>query len=309
MSPKVTIVITTKDRPQWVQRAVESALAQTEKDIEVIVVDDGSRQPVGVDSDDPRLRVERLETSRGPNGARNRGIELARGEWTTFLDDDDVILPPYIANALAGVRASVLPPPIAVMSPGRAVDPDGREITTRGHMPPLPRGAGRYVNRAGHKGRGFGGTLFVPTAVFREVGGFDERLHAWESHDMLLMLDPVCSVDVIDEIGYLHTDHGGSRQSKNLIANATALEVLVDKHAEALGKNPALRADYCATSGGYFLKAGRWGPAVRMTSRALVMGRFRPKLIRLWIAALLGPGFLWIVRKLRGRGPRLRSGV
>jgi glycosyltransferase involved in cell wall biosynthesis len=297
--PKVSIIIATKDRPEWVGRAVQSALSQTEPAIEVIVVDDGSREPLTLPIQDQRVRIERLERSGGPNAARNRGIGVARGEYVTFLDDDDVILPDYVADSLAGIRASTLPPPVAIMSPAQAVDPQGRKITVRGHNPPLPRGESRYVLRAGHRGRGFGNTLFIPTDVLRDIGGLDERLFAWETHDMLLQLDPVCSVDVIPTIGYHHTDHGGARQSKNVLDNGLALRLLVDKHAETFAKNRPMRADYMATAGAYLLKGGRWGDAVRATSRAVVIGRFRPKLIGLWLAALAGPRALALWRRIR----------
>jgi hypothetical protein len=300
--PLVTIVVTSHDRPkQWIERAVQSALEQTVQDIEIVVVDDGSVEPVVIDVTDPRVRVDRLDHSRGPNGARNRGIELARGRWTTFLDDDDRIHPHHVESLLAGARSSDLPPPVAAMGPVEAVDQSGRRIEIRGHMPPLPRGAGRYVVRNGHRGRGFSGTLLVPTEVLRAVGGFDERFRAWESHDMILQLDPVCSVEVIDTIGYQHTEHGGERRSKDVLGNALALELLLSKHEKAFERNPARQARYLSVCGGYFLRAGRWGTAIKMTTRAVIIGRFQPRLVGVWLATLAGPVSVrlarWIPRK------------
>lgn len=88
----VSVVIPTHGRPDLVGRAVQSCLAQTLRDIEVLVILDGPDKGT-VDAlaqiRDPRLRVEVLEKNQGPSAARNRGVELAGGEWVAFLDDDD----------------------------------------------------------------------------------------------------------------------------------------------------------------------------------------------------------------------------
>lgn len=96
MEPLVSAVIPTRNRPQLVKRAVQSVLAQTLKEIEVIVVIDGPDEPTSValqEIDDFRLRVIELSTSRGGSGARNAGVIEAKGEWIAFLDDDDQWLP------------------------------------------------------------------------------------------------------------------------------------------------------------------------------------------------------------------------
>jgi glycosyltransferase involved in cell wall biosynthesis len=91
MNPKVSVVIPTYDRAAKVQRAVESVLAQTMKDIEVVVVDDGSSDNTAeVLSTAFRDRIRYLvQTNQGASVARNRGVEEAHGEWIAFLDSDD----------------------------------------------------------------------------------------------------------------------------------------------------------------------------------------------------------------------------
>ena len=94
----VSAVIPTRGRPELLRRAVRSALAQTLRDIEVVVVIDGP-DPVthGVLQElaqqDSRLRVLALPSSVGGSDARNRGVDAAAGEWIAFLDDDDEWLP------------------------------------------------------------------------------------------------------------------------------------------------------------------------------------------------------------------------
>jgi len=96
MPPQVTAVITTHDRPLCAQEALASLHAETYRDVEIVVVDDGgefSRHlPPNVS-----LRIVR-GTNLGVGRARNLGLAAARGEFVIFLDDDDVALPHRIAT-------------------------------------------------------------------------------------------------------------------------------------------------------------------------------------------------------------------
>jgi glycosyltransferase involved in cell wall biosynthesis len=92
----VSAVIPTYNRPQLVQRAVRSALAQDYAELEVIVVVDGpdiETEKVLEDILDTRLRVIVLPRPVGAAEARNLGVAAARGDWIAFLDDDDEWLP------------------------------------------------------------------------------------------------------------------------------------------------------------------------------------------------------------------------
>lgn len=92
MSPRVSVVIPTYNRVGIVPRAIESVLAQTVTDLEVIVVDDGSSDDTGkalAKTFGDRIRYF-AQVNQGASVARNRGIEEARGEWIAFLDSDDL---------------------------------------------------------------------------------------------------------------------------------------------------------------------------------------------------------------------------
>jgi glycosyltransferase involved in cell wall biosynthesis len=96
------VIVPTRDRPKGLRRAVESVLAQTVQDLEVIVVDDGSLVPATVPSDS-RIRLLRTERNRGPAGARNLGLRTAAGRFVCFLDDDDMWLPSTLDVARQGL--------------------------------------------------------------------------------------------------------------------------------------------------------------------------------------------------------------
>jgi len=98
---KVSVIIPTYNRSKFVVKAVESALNQSFKDLEVIVVDDGS-------TDDTRQTLERYQDrvrylyqkNAGVSAARNAGVTLAMGEWMAFLDSDDEWSDRYLAEQM-----------------------------------------------------------------------------------------------------------------------------------------------------------------------------------------------------------------
>jgi glycosyltransferase involved in cell wall biosynthesis len=99
----VSIIIPTYKRAAEMRLAAESALAQTHKDIEVLVVADGPdpEARAAVEGMDPRLRYIELPVNSGPAEARNVGVRASRGEWLAFLDDDDTMMPEKIAREFA----------------------------------------------------------------------------------------------------------------------------------------------------------------------------------------------------------------
>ena len=97
----ISIIMLTYNREALVSRAIESILAQTYRDFEFLIVDNGSSDKSGEIADtyaarDPRVRV--IHRERGSIGAgRNTGLDAARGEYITFIDDDDWVEPDFLA--------------------------------------------------------------------------------------------------------------------------------------------------------------------------------------------------------------------
>ena len=88
---KVTVVIPVYNGGRYLRESIDSVLAQTFHDYEIVCVDDGSTDdsPVLLQEYGARLRVVRQENS-GQSAARNVGVKLARGEYIALLDQDDV---------------------------------------------------------------------------------------------------------------------------------------------------------------------------------------------------------------------------
>jgi len=99
MAPFFSVIIPVYNRAAALKDALESVLAQTCQDFEILVVDDGSTDnPKAVVEAlaDPRLRLI-AQANAGGGAARNTGIDNARGRFTAFLDSDDVFLPHHLA--------------------------------------------------------------------------------------------------------------------------------------------------------------------------------------------------------------------
>ncbi len=97
--PLVSVIIPTFNRAEFVVKAVQSVLDQTMGDFEIIVADDGSSDDTGERAalfKDPRIRYHWFPHKGFPAYPRNRGIELAKGEYVAFLDSDDTWLPNHL---------------------------------------------------------------------------------------------------------------------------------------------------------------------------------------------------------------------
>jgi len=94
----ISIIITTYNRKQFIGRAISTVIAQTYPNKEIIVVDDCSDDdPVDIIKEfDFPIRYSRQKLNSGVSAARNKGIEIAQGEYIAFLDDDDL----WVANKL-----------------------------------------------------------------------------------------------------------------------------------------------------------------------------------------------------------------
>jgi glycosyltransferase involved in cell wall biosynthesis len=96
---RVTVVIATYNRAYILREALESVLAQTFRDFEVVVADDGSTDDTPElirGFQDPRIRYLRHEQNRGCSAAYNSGIAAASGDLIGFLDSDDIWKPTYL---------------------------------------------------------------------------------------------------------------------------------------------------------------------------------------------------------------------
>ncbi|MFN0265209.1 glycosyltransferase family 2 protein [Tepidamorphus sp. 3E244] len=112
-APTVSIIISAYNRPQVVSYAIRSVLANTFEDFELIVIGDGCNAETE-DAirafDDPRIHFENLPENSGHQSTpHNRGLELARGEFVLFLNQDDLYFPDHIGARIDFMRTTGAP--------------------------------------------------------------------------------------------------------------------------------------------------------------------------------------------------------
>ena len=187
----VTVVIPTAGRPRLAVRAVESALAQTVHDLEVMVVLDGPDRATATAIgaiDDPRLRQLQRPRRGGPGAARNSGVRAASTRWIAFLDDDDLWIPDKLALQLAAAEASGLAHPI-VSGKVRVSDGPGATRVWPRRLPRAREPLGDYllVRRSLFWGEGLvhTSTLLAERELFDELP-FREDIVRHEDMDWLL---------------------------------------------------------------------------------------------------------------------------
>ena len=187
--PQISCIIPTYNRWPLVLEAVDSVLAQTHSDWELLVIDDGSTDgtPKLLAEQRPQVRLLRQE-NQGVSAARNRAAQESSGEWLAFLDSDDFWLP----NKLEAQAAHL------------AAHPECRICQTEEVW--IRRGVRVNPRHKHRKGEGdcFARSLELcvisPSSVmvrrdlWAETGGFDERLPVCEDYDLWLRI--TCSEQV-----------------------------------------------------------------------------------------------------------------
>lgn len=104
MSPTVSIIIPVFNGEKFIEDCIKSIKAQTIKDLQVIIVDDGSRDHTlsilkALELEDERIEVIH-QNNAGVSAARNAGLQVVQAEWVLFVDADDTIAPDYCASLL-----------------------------------------------------------------------------------------------------------------------------------------------------------------------------------------------------------------
>ncbi|GIK27629.1 MAG: glycosyltransferase [Anaerolineae bacterium] len=202
--PRVSIVIPAYNARRTIVDAVDSCLAQTFADFEIIVIDDGSTDDTAEwltehYPHEPRLRIIR-QPNGGVSAARNAGILAARGEFVHFLDADDNLLPRKIERSLEIADSD---PAIGVVyGPGQPVEDDGRTPIPF-EYPELPSGDVLKHWLAGVMANGTYGvtpSVMVRRSLFDTVGLFSPIPTPTEDWDMWIRLAAVTQFGALKEV-------------------------------------------------------------------------------------------------------------
>jgi glycosyltransferase involved in cell wall biosynthesis len=184
----VSVVIPTYNNADYLADAIESVLAQTFRDIEIIVIDDGSTDQTGQVMSAYASRVVYLhQANHGPSAARNRGITQAQGKYLAFLDADDLYLPDKMSLQVSFLEAH--PEIDLVYSDGvRFKMSKGKKTTlplsTSGDVFILRSAPDQYVFHLMTRNIFPIHAALVKRECVVKVNGFDEMLTAFEDWDL-----------------------------------------------------------------------------------------------------------------------------
>lgn len=200
--PTVSVIIPTLTRLDFLRRAIDSVLAQTYDDFEIVVVVDGPSPDVAAfvsSHPDPRVRLVQRERNGGVAAARNSGLEAARGRYVALLDDDDIWLPEKLARQVPLLDAGA----DVVHSLVYVSDGDGNvydAATQRGFRLFREVAAAGYpyvwlLRRSSYQI----GTFVIRRARLEEVGGFDADLAPMDDLDLVHRLRRRFPLTLVDE--------------------------------------------------------------------------------------------------------------
>lgn len=271
--PKVSVVIPAFNAAPYLDAAVGSVLAQTFRDVEILVIDDGSTDdtPAVMGRYGSPVRYVRQVNS-GVSVARNRGLELAQGRYVAFLDGDDTWAPRKLERQMPlldgshGTKASYT----AFIISGDDLRPAGvRRSGRRSHVLEDLLTLGNVV--------GTPSSVACDRSLFDEVGGFDPALSQCADWDMWIRLGTVTDFLYIDEPLVTYRQHGS-----NMSRNPELLErdsLLVLEKGLALPQVPervrarrrqAFGRNYMVLAGTYFV-AGHLRGFLRCVLRSLAL--------------------------------------
>jgi glycosyltransferase involved in cell wall biosynthesis len=233
-APLVSVVVVNYNYGRFLPQAIDSVLAQSYPEIELLVVDDGSTD----DSLDvvraygPRVRLIR-QANGGVSAARNHGIRQSRGALVAFLDADDVWTTEKIAKQVARFERKTVG--MAACGLG-LIDASGRSL---GVMPVEPGAPGledlALLRAPGVPGAGSSGV--VRRSVLDEVGGFDEALSTSADWDLCRRIACRWEIEVVAEPLVLYRQHGSAMHRKVDVQERDMLRAF-----DSMFRDPAARA-------------------------------------------------------------------
>ena len=282
MPPKVSVVIPTYNRPDYLIEAVESVLAQTYQDFEIVVIDDGS-------SDDTPSRfatyIERTPLAQGRTFyhkqensgsavARNRGVFYAKGEYIAFLDSDDLWYPTKLEKQVKILDENQ---EMSVVYTDCYCGESRNDPNQTGFFAKANPPSGDIFDRMARNNLFWTSSLLLRREVFIKSGTFDPTFRRMQDYDLWLRICRHNRCCFIPEILGLFREHPG-RITKNYLleeytCQAEELQIFRwQKDLEAkkqFRKKTALRYNNLARK---FRKVGDFESAIRCLGKVRTYG-------------------------------------
>lgn len=201
---KVSVIIPTYGKPVYLRESINSVINQTLKDIELIVVDDNDPDTEGRTKTEGLMqsflqadnRIHYLKHEHNKNGAaaRNTGLAVAKGEYISFLDSDDMYMPTRLEKCVAVMEKAS--PSVGGVYTGCEFRRNGKTYNTITDVQP-----GNFLKEtlAGTFMFCTGSNIFVRDSVVKELDGFDEKFLRHQDYEFLVRLFEHYSLAAIQE--------------------------------------------------------------------------------------------------------------
>jgi len=205
--PKVSVIIPTHNRDEFLGSTIASVLSQTYSDFEIIVVDDnsGDRTHEVIKSiKDGRMKYIRHRDNMGPSAARNTAISSATGEYIAFLDDDDEWMPEKLQKQVE-LLDKCEPNICGVYSNRLVIDKLSNRIIST--SPQAKKLKGNLLYQLSIGSPIHTSTVLIRKRCIEKVGLFDETMSYMEDRDFWIRLSLNWDFEYIDKpltIAYVH---------------------------------------------------------------------------------------------------------
>lgn len=214
-SPLFSILIANYNNGQYLQEAIDSVLAQTYTNWEVVLVDDGSTDNsqaiYNKYEQDARFRIFHNEHNKGCGYTKRRCVELAQGEYCGFLDPDDAILP----NAVEVMVNTHLEHPEVSLVTSRYYFCDSNLVPYKESRPlVIPEGKD-FFTLAEYTAEVFSA---FKKSVYDKTEGISEKYHLGVDQDLYFKLEEIAPILPINDVTYKYRIFNGSISSNELRA-------------------------------------------------------------------------------------------
>jgi glycosyltransferase involved in cell wall biosynthesis len=270
------VIIATYNRAAFLDESLRSVLNQRYRPLEILVADDGStdetRDCVEM-FQHPAIQYLHLEHSGRPSVVRNRALELAKGQFVAFLDDDDIWQPNKIERQVEALRSQ----PHAGFSytDARLIHSDG--VTTDPVLKPEQRLGGAIFSALLLDCFIVPSTILIRKDLLDRVGLFDETLAITEDYDLWLRLAFASRAAFVDEpLAWIRRHEGSISREREILTHQnmlTVLERLSDRQQLSLRQSVEVRRAIARARvrlGRFYLKSGVRADARRQFRTALL---------------------------------------
>lgn len=226
----ISVIIPTYNRAHLVTDAIDSVLNQTYEYFELFIVDDHSTdntKEVVEQYEDERVKYLINTRSKGAQGARNTGLDAAKGEWVAMLDSDDIWLPEKLEKQVCFIQKNEKK--IVGLSTATANYDFDSDSILQINIPSIESYSTEELLYKNHLGPAFSSFIFKKEKAL-ERGGFDEKFPAMQDMDFYISLSLDENIHVLQEIlVYIRVDNE-DRISKNYQKKLMAARLLEKKY-------------------------------------------------------------------------------